>query len=103
LQGLQKRYEVQKIDICWIVDPALDWYRIIYMMGSLVSVMKGRLPARDPTLRTFMKDVTHRRVINYHYFREIWLHGTDIFDIGTSSLRAMLAVIASLEVFPILF
>lgn len=49
-------------------------------------------------LLTFVKDIAHWAVVQYHYFAEIRLNSTQILDICTIPERAMLAVISTHKV-----
>lgn len=90
LQCLEEGYQVYQFAICRVADPAFNGYRIICT----------HCESRRTTLYvikrlTFVKDVTHGRIIQNHNFAQIWLHLRQIFNVSAIPERAVLPVISS--------
>lgn len=52
--------------------------------------------------RTFMKDVAHWAIVQDHHFTEIRLHRAKVFDVCPIAERAVLSIVAGLEVLALL-
>lgn len=89
---------MQEVVVCWVIDPAFDRDCIVYQTPSVLVIhLKGAkraVQAQEKLVRhTFMKNITHRAIIQNHNPTQIRLDRTQILNVRAIPERAMLPII----------
>ena len=99
LQGFKDRDEVEQVIVRRIIDPTFDGNSIICANTISLCQQNGCLMM---TAITFVEDVAQRAIIQDHDSTQIWFHRAEVFDVCPVSVRAVLTIVTSREIFSLL-
>lgn len=97
LQPFQHRDQVQEVIIRRVVDPALDWDRVVCRVVREICSLGAQRGKRAPTL---VKHVAQRTVIQNQDLAQVRLHRAQVLDECPVPERAVLPVVPSAEELP---